>query len=191
MPSFGESLETRVSRLEEHQATQAYMQDKIEQLEQRLEAIEYHRSFSTGSWTPDAQAYYCPYLPLPSNNINPTCHDLRPKHLHAMKDLMCLRQTKSVEHYAITFQELAQNLELDQPMLIEIFYLGLTESIQELMAPHGSFISLEHFIEKCVAVEGTVEYSNVHREGPLAPEERQRRIEYGLCLYCGGFGHRS
>ncbi|KAJ1941323.1 hypothetical protein FBU59_003528, partial [Linderina macrospora] len=164
-------------------------------LEQRLESLEYHQNFSAGTWTPDMHAYYYPYPSpapsAPSNNKKPKRLDLRTKSLRAMKELMCLRQLESVERYAIYFQELAKTLEMEQSMLVEVFYLGLKESIQELMVPYGSFVSLEHFIEKCVAIEQTVEYSNVHREGPLVQEERERRIDTGLCLYCGGFGHTS
>lgn len=121
--------------------------------------------------------------------------------------------------YATRFRTLALDTGFDDKSLLDTFYEGLNYEIQEAISNAATVPdSLDEFIEYCIAIDnrkfalrnakrGTLPPPSAappssSASGPqpmelgalqsnkLTPEERQRRLDQKLCLYCGKPGHR-
>ncbi|KAL2086105.1 hypothetical protein ACEWY4_017164 [Coilia grayii] len=130
-----------------------------------------------------------------------------------------LRQGKSsITEYALRFRTLAAASGWNEPALITTFRLGLQPALRLHLASYDDSLGLERFIQLAIRVshrregclrqgpsEPTRAPRPVHHDFPpeahsretpmqidtvrLSATERRRRMEQGLCLYCGATGH--
>uniref|UniRef100_A0A9J7XZK1 Retrotransposon-derived protein PEG10 n=1 Tax=Cyprinus carpio carpio TaxID=630221 RepID=A0A9J7XZK1_CYPCA len=128
--------------------------------------------------------------------------------------LFTIRQQRneSVSDYAVRFRTLAYISGWNETALITAYRHGLCEKIQSLIVVYEDSLGLECLIQKSIRVAQRLTACQqltpavrpppaLPSVAPPAPEpmqvdshhlstsERQRRINTGLCLYCGGEGH--
>uniref|UniRef100_A0A8C1X240 Gypsy retrotransposon integrase-like protein 1 n=1 Tax=Cyprinus carpio TaxID=7962 RepID=A0A8C1X240_CYPCA len=128
--------------------------------------------------------------------------------------LFTIRQQRneSVSDYAVRFRTLAYISGWNETALITAYRHGLCEKIQSLIVVYEDSLGLESLIQKSIRVAQRLTACRqltpavcpppaLPSVAPPAPEpmqidshhlstsERQRRINTGLCLYCGGEGH--
>ncbi len=125
--------------------------------------------------------------------------------------LFRLNQAKSsVWNYSILFCTLAASSGWNETALITAFRRGLNSRIRQQMAIFDDTVGLETFIPKAVRISQrltafkedlppalplpvpspapTPEPMQISFN-PLTPAERERRLHFRLCLYCGESGH--
>uniref|UniRef100_A0A3B1IFZ4 CCHC-type domain-containing protein n=1 Tax=Astyanax mexicanus TaxID=7994 RepID=A0A3B1IFZ4_ASTMX len=129
------------------------------------------------------------------------------------EQLLELRQdSDSVANYALTFRTLAAQSGWNEASLITAFRRGLSEDIQTELACRDDSLSLDDLIKMAsrldVLLQSRRHASRSQRayvmpqivsgeevesmqlgHARLSQVERQRRLEGGLCLYCGKKGH--
>nr|NP_001278110.1 retrotransposon-derived protein PEG10 isoform 2 [Jaculus jaculus] len=137
----------------------------------------------------------------------------------AKRKIRRLRQGQgSVVDYANAFQMIAQDLDWNEPALIDQFHEGLSEQIQEELSRGEAPKTLSQMINQCIHIERRLaraaaarkprsppramvapQMSGHQQVDPTEPvggarmrltqEEKERRRKLNLCLYCGNGGH--
>uniref|UniRef100_A0A8C6W2X9 Paternally expressed 10 n=1 Tax=Nannospalax galili TaxID=1026970 RepID=A0A8C6W2X9_NANGA len=135
----------------------------------------------------------------------------------AKRKIRRLRQgLGSVVDYSNAFQMIAQDLDWNEPALIDQYHEGLSDQIQEELSRHEAPKTLSALISQCIHIErrlaraaaarkprspprAMVMPQNHHQVDPTEPvggarmrltqEEKERRRKLNLCLYCGNGGH--
>ncbi|NP_001278046.1 retrotransposon-derived protein PEG10 isoform 2 [Dasypus novemcinctus] len=137
----------------------------------------------------------------------------------AKRKIRRLRQGMgSVIDYCNAFQMIAQDLDWNEPALIDQFHEGLSDHIQEELSHLEAAKSLSALIGQCIHIERRLaraaaarlqrsppraltlpHTSGHHQVDPTEPvggarmrltqEEKERRRKLNLCLYCGTGGH--
>uniref|UniRef100_A0A3B1KLG0 ribonuclease H n=1 Tax=Astyanax mexicanus TaxID=7994 RepID=A0A3B1KLG0_ASTMX len=129
------------------------------------------------------------------------------------EQLLELRQGRNtVADYALTFRTLAAQSGWNEASLITAFRRGLSEVIQTELACRDDALSLNDLIKMATRLDVLLQsrrHTSRAQRGHALPQivsaeegepmqlghtrlsqaERQRRIEGGLCLYCGNGGH--
>lgn len=127
------------------------------------------------------------------------------------EQLLALRQgTSSVAEYALTFRTLAAQTGWQESPLKLLFRKGLNTDLQSELACRDEDKTLDQFIELAIRVDNVVRARRpfrqfnptvaqtsetepmqigVTRVTHLSTEEKERRIQQNLCLYCGLPGH--
>lgn len=136
---------------------------------------------------------------------------------NAKRKIRRLRQgLGSVVDYSNAFQMIAQDLDWNEPALIDQYLEGLSDQIQEELSRHevpkslGSLICLCIHLEKRLARAAAAARKprsppralvmpQSHQVDPTEPvggarmrltqQEKERRRKLNLCLYCGNGGH--
>ena len=135
--------------------------------------------------------------------------------------------TQSASNYASEFQQLACNINWDEPALISQFYFDLQDGVKNLLLTLPDPSKLDEAINQAKKCDSCLferrqdkrirttphqpsEYSasftsvyavkyteakaiqiNATRFKSLTEQEKKRRREENLCLYCGQPGHRA
>ncbi|NP_001278180.1 retrotransposon-derived protein PEG10 isoform 2 [Chinchilla lanigera] len=137
----------------------------------------------------------------------------------AKRKIRRLRQGMgSVIDYSNAFQMIAQDLDWNEPALIDQYHEGLSDHIQEELSRLEVAKSLSALIGQCIHIErrlvraaaaaarkprspprALVLAHHHHHHDPTEPvggarmrltqEEKERRRKLNLCLYCGNGGH--
>uniref|UniRef100_A0AC11EC34 Paternally expressed 10 n=1 Tax=Ovis aries TaxID=9940 RepID=A0AC11EC34_SHEEP len=136
----------------------------------------------------------------------------------AKRKIRRLRQGMgSVVDYSNAFQMIAQDLDWNEPALIDQYHEGLSDHIQAELAHLEVAKTLSALISQCIHIERRLaraaaarkprsppralvpRKSNHHQADPTEPvggarmrltqEEKERRRKLNLCLYCGNGGH--
>ncbi|KAM9651008.1 retrotransposon-derived protein PEG10 [Trichechus inunguis] len=137
----------------------------------------------------------------------------------AKRKIRRLRQGMgSVIDYSNAFQMIAQDLDWNEPALIDQYHEGLSDHIQEELSRLEVAKSLPALIGQCIHIERRLaraaaarkprsppralmlpHSSGHHQVDPTEPvggarmrltqEEKERRRKLNLCLYCGTGGH--
>jgi hypothetical protein len=139
----------------------------------------------------------------------------------AVAKLTQLRQgRRPVVVYAAEFRRIVMDADFDNNAQAYWFRAGLADSILDELTHTAAETDLEKLIAQCVLIDTRLREREVERSrrpmmqppprsanapvpmvldsattpaprGPLSPEERKRRVENDLCLYCGRAGHRK
>ncbi|NP_001278002.1 retrotransposon-derived protein PEG10 isoform 2 [Papio anubis] len=137
----------------------------------------------------------------------------------AKRKIRRLRQGMgSVIDYSNAFQMIAQDLDWNEPALIDQYHEGLSDHIQEELSHLEVAKSLSALIGQCIHIERRLaraaaarkprsppralvlpHVASHHQVDPTEPvggarmrltqEEKERRRKLNLCLYCGTGGH--
>ncbi|NP_001289442.1 retrotransposon-derived protein PEG10 isoform 2 [Ochotona princeps] len=137
----------------------------------------------------------------------------------AKRKIRRLRQGMgSVVDYSNAFQMIAQDLDWNEPALIDQYHEGLSDHIQEELSHLEAAKTLSALIGQCIHIERRLaraaaarkprsppralvmpNVSGHHQVDPTEPvggarmrltqEEKERRRKLNLCLYCGTGGH--
>lgn len=133
----------------------------------------------------------------------------------AKRKIRRLRQGMgSVVDYSNAFQMIAQDLDWNEPALIDQYHEGLSDHIQAELAHLEVARSLPALISQCILIERRLARAAAARKPPprvlvlarshhqvdptepvggarmrLTQEEKERRRKLNLCLYCGNGGH--
>lgn len=136
----------------------------------------------------------------------------------AKRKIRRLRQGMgSVIDYSNAFQMIAQDLDWNEPALIDQYYEGLSDHIQAELSRVEAPKSLSALIGQCIHIERrlaraaaarkprsppralVLPHIGHHQVDPTEPvggarmrltqEEKERRRKLNLCLYCGNGGH--
>lgn len=137
----------------------------------------------------------------------------------AKRKIRRLRQGMgSVIDYSNTFQMIAQDLDWNEPALIDQYHEGLSDHIQAELSRLEVAKSLSALIGQCIHIERRLaraaaarkprsppralvmpHVNSHHQVDPTEPvggarmrltqEEKERRRKLNLCLYCGNGGH--
>lgn len=134
----------------------------------------------------------------------------------AKRKIRRLRQGMgSVIDYSNAFQMIAQDLDWNEPALIDQYHEGLSDRIQEELSHLEVAKSLSALIGQCIHIERRLARAAAarkprsppralvlpqhHQVDPTEPiggarmrltqEEKERRRKLNLCLYCGNGGH--
>ena len=137
----------------------------------------------------------------------------------AKRKIRRLRQGMgSVVDYSNAFQMIAQDLDWNEPALIDQYHEGLSDHIQAELSRLEVAKTLSALIGQCIHIERRLaraaaarkprsppralvlpRISNHHQVDPTEPvggarmrlsqEEKERRRKLNLCLYCGNGGH--
>ncbi len=128
------------------------------------------------------------------------------------KQLLTLRQrTQSAAEYAIQFRTLAAGSGWNDEALIVCFENGLSEELKDELATRDPMYSLERLIDKVILLDNRLRQRRIPRPNTHSPQsfrqplprvwylligrtrlsaqERIRRMNSHLCLYCGLQGH--
>ncbi|KAI2651181.1 Transposon Tf2-9 polyprotein [Labeo rohita] len=129
------------------------------------------------------------------------------------EELLRLRQTSSSIHeYTLHFRSLAATSGWNETALLAAYRRGLQPRLKQQMAIYDDTAGLEMFIRKAIQISQHLSACKVDSlartcsallpspadadEEPmqvdsfhLSPAERNRRIQLGLCLYCGSKDH--
>jgi hypothetical protein len=137
----------------------------------------------------------------------------------ATTKIRSLRQgTRSASVYASDFRQLASDINWDEEALMSQFYWGLRDDVKDLLLSLPDPRTLNEAISQAVRCDNrlfqrrqdqrsrhqtsaSASSLNLHSEAEdmqidaarvraLTPEEKKRRMEEGLCLYCGESGHK-
>ncbi len=123
--------------------------------------------------------------------------------------LLTLSQGKrSAAEYALSFRTLAAQTTWVEDILKLLFRRGLTSELQSELACRDEGKSLSEFIDLAIQIDNLICSQHSTRATPryphetttasepmqlgfthLTPEERERRMQNHLCLYCGQSGH--
>jgi hypothetical protein len=139
----------------------------------------------------------------------------------AVAKLTQLRQgRRPVVAYAAEFRRVIMDADFDNNAQAYWFRIGLADSILDELTHTATETDLDKLIAQCVLIDTRLREREVERSrrpmmqpqsrsnngpvpmvldsattpthhGPLSPEERKRRLENDLCLYCGRAGHRK
>lgn len=127
----------------------------------------------------------------------------------AGEQLLSLTQgNKTAAEYALTFRTLAAQTDWVESTLKTLFRKGLTMELQSELACRDEGRTLTEYIDLAIQVDNLIRSRRsvrplqlYHHETPtqhepmqigvthITPEERERRIQHRLCLYCGQSGH--
>lgn len=127
----------------------------------------------------------------------------------AGEQLLTLSQGKrSAAEYALLFLTLAAQTTWVEDTLKLLFRRGLTSELQSELACRDEGKSLSEFIDLAIQIDNLICSQHSTRATPryphetttasepmqlgfthLTPEERERRMQNHLCLYCGQSGH--
>lgn len=135
----------------------------------------------------------------------------------AKRQIRRLRQGMgSVVDYSNAFQLIAQDLDWNEPALIDQYHEGLSDHIQAELAHLETARSLPALISQCILIERRLARAAAAARKPpptrvlvlarpppqadpsepvggarmrLTQEEKERRRKLNLCLYCGNGGH--
>ncbi|KAI2647001.1 Transposon Tf2-6 polyprotein [Labeo rohita] len=136
----------------------------------------------------------------------------------AGEELYNFRQcTLSIQEYSVRFRTLAASSGWNERALLTTYRQGLEPNLRMMLAPHDDSMGLEHFIQmtiRCATRISSYSHSSMSTGGAspsppadhsppeqppepmqvdsrrLTPQERQRRLSMGLCLYCGQSSHQ-
>ena len=139
----------------------------------------------------------------------------------AMRGIETLRQgDRAVADYAADFRQLVVHLDWSDAPLIRAFKRGLSSAVGNLLVTFPEQLTLTqvindattcgHRLAELSALQAPPARPTQHRpwappgaapapaapaqaavRGPLSDQEKQRRRDLGLCLYCGQPGHRA
>jgi hypothetical protein len=146
--------------------------------------------------------------------------DPNQKH-NAEKMIHSLRQRSSASLYASDFRRLASYIDWNNAALLFQYQLGLKEDLKDELAKLEPITNLDQLITTTIKIDDRLfdrrrERPNLDRptgsgpirrddphfmdvdavssskpRGPLSDEEKRRRRELNLCLYCGEKGHSA
>uniref|UniRef100_A0A8C5BI65 CCHC-type domain-containing protein n=1 Tax=Gadus morhua TaxID=8049 RepID=A0A8C5BI65_GADMO len=132
----------------------------------------------------------------------------------AQRVLTINQGTRSVAQYAVEFRTLAIRSGWGDQALRSAFYRGLQEAVKDEMVNRDWGQSLDDLIHLAIHLDARIQERRRDRRETRAPmttflprpatpepmelgrlrlsrEERSRRLQRGLCMYCGSSGHQA
>uniref|UniRef100_A0A3B3QD29 ribonuclease H n=1 Tax=Paramormyrops kingsleyae TaxID=1676925 RepID=A0A3B3QD29_9TELE len=130
----------------------------------------------------------------------------------AVRLLDCRQGNRTAAEFSFEFRTIAANLRWPDDCLQAIFLRALTPDLQDELAHRGEAPSFDDLVRQAIRLDNTMRDRRRRRpptevprgtalpaieaaepmqvdRTPLTPTERRRRLQGGLCLYCGGAGH--
>uniref|UniRef100_A0A3B3R1X0 ribonuclease H n=1 Tax=Paramormyrops kingsleyae TaxID=1676925 RepID=A0A3B3R1X0_9TELE len=130
--------------------------------------------------------------------------------------LECRQGNRTAADFSLEFRTIAANLRWPDDCLQAIFLRALNQDLQDELSHRGEAPSFDDLVRQAVRLDSTMRDRRRRRtptahpvetprgtphlaieapepmqvgRSPLTPMERRRRLQGGLCLYCGETGH--